>query len=257
MWYFCQLTMPPAKRPSEGTARIWTNLALLTVNEEDMRRVCRNERKAIFGYGMLPLYEALGQSMDDVLFRNEHPGGRSADTDNWLLKKHSMGSYTVSANRIGEASHAAPPEYKLGSTTHEQAVEAIIAHELPRREEHMRKMDACAKKHARLFSGDLHGLAPGHIVRKHGNAPTKARLRASEMLSKAVAEEGYDNRAEHAMERPHFAVNTPWHCFVRKHSADAFFRKKGYTNAQTHKVTKIVDKSKPHYRVGEAEWLTV
>ena len=257
MYYFCQLTMPPAKRPSYATARIWTNLALLTVNEEDMRRVCRNERKTIFGFGMLPLYEALGQSMDHVLFRNEHPGGRSADTDNWLLSGGVGGRYYVAANRIGEASRAAPPEYKLGSTTHEAAVEAIIAHELPRREEHLRKMDACAETHARLFSGELHGLAPGHIVRKHGNAPTEARLRASEMLSKAVAEEGYDDRAEYAMVRRDFSVNTPWHCYVRLHAAESFFRNRGYTPAQTHKVTKIVDKNQPHYRIGEAEWLTV
>ena len=237
---------------------MWTNLALLTVNEEDMRRVCRNERKAIFGYGMLPLYEALGQSMDSVLFRNEHPGGKSADTDNWVLMKHGKGQYSVGANHLGSAiSKATPPEYKLGLTTHERAVQAIIAHELPRRAEHMRNMDVCAKTHAKLFSGDLHGLAPGHIVRKHGNEPTKARLRASEMLSRAVAEEGYDERAEHAMERPHFAVNTPWHCYVREHAAQSFFRAQGYTPGQTHKVTMIVDKNKPHYRIGETVWMTV
>ena len=96
--------------PTHAQVLGWTMVAMLGVFPKTMRHVCRNERGALFGWGMLPLLVALhGSDMTDVFFRSLEGN----DLISHFLR-HEDGKYSVEQHEIGTAENT---HTRLSGTT--------------------------------------------------------------------------------------------------------------------------------------------
>lgn len=85
--------------PTQAQVLGWTMVAMLGVFPKTMRHVCRNERGALFGWGMFPLLVALhGQDMSNVFFRSLEGN----DLISHFLV-HEDGKYSVVQHEVGTA----------------------------------------------------------------------------------------------------------------------------------------------------------
>ena len=83
--------------PTQAQVLGWTMVAMLGVFPKTMRHVCRNERGALFGWGMFPLLVALhGQDMSNVFFRSLEGN----DLISHFLV-HEDGKYSVVQHEVG------------------------------------------------------------------------------------------------------------------------------------------------------------